>query len=144
MAINMNLSANSVYTVPGGYPVRLLPAWDSMLSGVAPKTATSVSATVATESGTANAYLALYTMPTTSGGNDGAQVAIASIIGLTATAQTMTVSVPSGAPTCYVVRIWVDTITGSNADTISRDGSTATSAEPRIPVAVKVSSVSVT
>lgn len=140
----MNLNPGGLFSVPGGFPLRLLAARDAMLSGVITSAVSSVSATVQTESGTANAYLALYTMPTTSNGSDNAQVAVTTVSGLTSTAQTMTVAVPSNAQACYVVRLWVDTVTGSTADTISRDGSTATTAEPTIPGAVKVTSVSVT
>lgn len=144
MALQMNLSAGGVYTVPRGYPVRLLPAWESMMSGVVPKYTSAVSAIVQTESGTAIAHLALYTMPTTSGGVDQALVAQTDVTGLTSTAQTITVSVPaSAAPACYVVRLWVSSIAGTNAETVSRDGAAVVANEPRVPVAVKVTSMSV-
>lgn len=140
----MALAANGNMLVANGYPVRLLPALESMMQGVIPKGIASVSAVVATESGTANAHIGLFAMPTTSGGNDNAVIAQTDILGLTSSQQTMTVAIPTTAlPACYVVRVWVDSITGSNAETIKRDGSTATNLEPNVPVAVVVSSVTV-
>lgn len=140
----MNLNAGATFTVPSGYPIRLLPAWDTMLSGVIPKSVAAVSATLQTESGTARAHLAIYTMPTTVNGSDQALVAQTDLAGLTSVAQTMTVTIPTTvAPACYIVRLWVDSITGSAADTVSRDGVTAVANEPKIPVAVKVTAVTV-
>lgn len=146
MPIAANLNSAGELVPPTGYPVRLLAARHKTLEGIISPWVSSVSATVQAEKGTANAYMALFTMPTTSGGTDGAEVANtrSTIRGLTSTQQTITVTVPTTvAPACYVVRLWCDSITGTNADTISRDGSTATSSEPTIPVAVKVSSMSV-
>lgn len=144
MSINANLNAGATFTVPGGYPIRLLSAWDSMLTGVIPQTVASVSAVVQTELGTASAHLAIYTMPATVGAADGAAVAQTDLTGLTSVAQTITVTVPTTVtPACYVVRLWVDAVTGSNAETVSRDGVTAVANEPRVPVAVKVTSMTV-
>lgn len=142
--INMNLNSAGYFSTPAGYPVRLSKATDTMLSGVLPNTYTTVSAVIQTEKGTANAHLALYTMPTTSGGNDGALVVQSDLVGLSTSQQTLTVTAPtSGLPTTYVVRLWVDSIAGSNPETISRDGTTAASALPSVPTGVKVASVTV-
>lgn len=143
--IQMNLNAGNMMAVPGGYPLRVLPAVDSFLSGVVPKVATAVTAVVQPELGAANVHLALYAMPITSGGGDNGQVARTDLTGVTSTTPTtISVSVPSGVvPVPYIVRLWVDGITGANQDTISRDGVTAASVEPKIPAALKVFSVSV-
>jgi hypothetical protein len=145
MHMHMGLNAGGMMAVPGGYPLRLLPALDSMLSGVIPPTALGVTAVVKPELAAANVHLALYAMPTASGGGDQALVAQADALGITSAAQsTIAISVPMGTlPTPYVVRLWVDGITGANADTISRDGSTAPANEPAIPSGVLVYSVSV-
>lgn len=146
MALNMALTGNGYFAVVGGWPARLLAARETMLSGVVPKLTLTVSANVYTEAGTANVNLGLYTMPTTSGGQDGALVT-STTVSATTLPQTVTLTVPdqtAASPLCYVVRLWVDSITGSSEDTVSRDGSTAVASEPYVPVAVVVSSVSVT
>lgn len=140
----MNLNAGASFGVPRGFPVRLSAAGESILSGVIPRGIASVTATLATEIGTASAHLALCTMPTTSGGNDNAIVAQSDVTGLTTKAgQTISISVPD-VTLCYIVKLWVDKIAGSSSDTISRDGSTAAANEPRIPSGVVVSSITVT
>lgn len=140
----MNLNGAGVYAVPFGYPARLLPAWDSTLSGTLPAQFATVSAIVQTEKGTANVHVGLFAMPTTSGGNDGAAIAQTDLIGLSTSQQTITVTVPAGlSPIPYVVRVWVDAIAGKNAETISRDGSTAAASLPPIPTGVLVQSVTV-
>jgi len=146
MPIAANLNSAGVLVPPEGFPVRLLAARHTTLEGIISQWVASVSATVKTEKGTANAYMALFTMPTTSGGQDGAEVTgtRVTVAGLTTVAQTLTVTVPKTvAPAAYTVRLCVDSITGANADTISRDGSTATAYEPTIPVAVVVTSMTV-
>ncbi len=140
--LNLNLNAAGTFSVCGGYPFRLLPAGDYVASGVIDKTVSSVSAIVQTEAGSANVHLGLFTMPATSTDGDNASLVQTDAV-VTGTPQTVTVTVPTAAPACYVVRLWVDSITGATADTISRDGSTAASLEPLIPVAVSVSSVTV-
>ncbi len=141
------MNSAGVLCPPGGYPVRLLAARDNTLQGVISRWVATVSATVATEKGTANAHMALYTMPTASGGGDGALIAGTQVdyVGLTSVSQMLTVTVPTSgvAPACYVVRLWVDSINGANPDTVSRDGLTAVANEPTVPVAMVVSSLSV-
>ena len=126
--MNASLSGNAWFSVPGGYPFRFWAGTDTLATGFIPKWVTSISATLQTELGTCNAHLALYTPPTTSGGNDGALVfypaatanaaalpAQTDLIGLSTTAQTITLAIPSGTtiqPQTYVVRLWVDGIVG--------------------------------
>lgn len=143
MALSMNLNPGGSFSVPGGFPVRLSAAGETGLVGVIPRGVTSVVAALATEQSTANAHLALFTMPLASGGQDLAPIAQTDLVGLTTKAgQTITVSIPATAtPVCYVVRLWVDSIAGANADTIKRDGSTAPASEPAISTGVLVSSV---
>lgn len=139
----MNLNAGNLMAVPGGYPIRLLTAIDAFLSGVVPKAAVSVTAIVQPEFGSANVHLALYAMPSTTTGSDGAQVARTDVVGATSTTPTtVVVTAPTGVlPAPYVVRLWVDGVTGTSQDTVSRDGTTAVAVEPRIPAAVRVLSV---
>ena len=142
----MNLNPGGRFSVPGGYPVRLLFARDVFLSGVVPKGTTSVTATLQTESGKANAHLGVFYMPSSVGGTDGAPISQVDITGLTSTSTSFSISMPdptANAPSCYVVRLWVDSITGSAPETISRDGTTAAASLPSVPVAVKVTSVTV-
>ncbi|HJU21570.1 MAG TPA: hypothetical protein VJ891_03605, partial [Casimicrobiaceae bacterium] len=119
MAYNVNLCPNGYLTPPAGYPIRLWLGGELMLSGVVPKGAASISVTAKCEMGTANAHLAIFTAPTTSGGNDNGLVAEVDA-SLNASSQTMTLTIPSSsstppvAPATYVVRFWVDTITGSS------------------------------
>lgn len=145
MAIAVNLNAGGTFSAPRGYPVRLVRGGETIMSGVIPRGVASVTATLATEVGTASAHLALYAMPSVSGGPDLAPVAQVDLILTTKAGQSLTVTVPSGlAPAAYVVRLWVDAISGSIADTIGRDGSTPVASEPRVPTGVLVSSISVT
>lgn len=140
----MNLNSAASFGVPRGFPLRLFAAGDSVASGVIPPWVASVTATLAAEMGTANAHLALCTMPTAAGGSDLAVVAQSDLVGLTTkTGQTITVAVPAGAlPSCYVVRLWVDGITSRSADAIARDGgATLLANQPPIPVGVLVASV---
>lgn len=144
--IAMNLNSAASFGVPRGFPLRLVASNDSVLSGVIPPGVASVTATLATETGTANAHLALCTMPTSATGSDLAVVVQADLLGVTTKAgQSLTVVVPLAAlPCCYVVRCWVDGITGKVADTISRDAVTTTTSEPQIPTGVIVASIVVT
>lgn len=139
----MNLNSGGSFSVPRGYPVRLFAAGESMLTGVIPRGITSVTATLATEIGQANAHIGLFTMPSSSGGSDLAPVVQTDLTGLTTKAgQTISVAVPTTvAPACYVVKLWVDGITGTATDTISRDGVTLVANEPAVPTGVLVSSI---
>jgi hypothetical protein len=145
MALLMNLNAGGSFSVPRGFPVRLVSTGERTLSGVIPRGAAGVTATLATELGTANAHLALYTMPSASGGPDLAPVVQTDLVGLTTkVGQTISVAVPTtAAPVCYVARLWIDAVAGSQADTISRDGVTVVAKEPAIPTGVLVASIAV-
>lgn len=146
MAATMNLTGNGLMAVVGGYPQRLLSAWDSIESGVIPKLTGTVTAIVTAESGTADVHLGLFRMPTSSGGGDNALVVQSDALGVRNTATTLTVTVPDqtlAAPACYVVRLWCDNVTGSSAETVSRDGTTAAANLPRVPTGVSVASISV-
>lgn len=147
--IAMNLNSAASFGVPRGFPLRLVASNDSVLSGVIPPGVASVTTTLATETGTANAHLALCTMPTSATSATGSDLAVvvqADLLGVTTKAgQSLTVVVPLAAlPCCYVVRCWVDGITGKVADTISRDAVTTTTSEPQIPTGVIVASIVVT
>jgi hypothetical protein len=129
------------------------------IQGVIPVGVVSVTATVFAEQGTANVHLALFTMPTyVSTGtvsSDNALVvsstnaatglvtyAQADIFGLAAASQSLTVNVPTGVqPVPYIVRLWADTITGYNVETISRDATTAAANLPPVPTGVQVLSM---
>src|SRR6185312_4932083 len=133
MSATMNLTGNAYYSVAGGFPFTLTAAGDSLLSGVVPKLTSTVVAIVQAEVGTADVHMGIFTMPTTSGGNDNALVLQVDSIGVGVSGATMTLAVPdqtAAAPTCYVLRLWFDNASGSDAETVSRDGSTAASSLP--------------
>lgn len=111
--INLNLTGNGYFAPPGGYPFRLVDSGDVLASGVVRKGVVSVSAVLRTESGLADAHLALYEPPATLNADDGALVDQEDITGLGTTAQTLTIAIPtSTVAQLYVVRLWVDGITG--------------------------------
>ena len=147
MSATMNLTGNAYYSVAGGFPFRLISSGDSLLSGVVPKLTSTVVASVQAESGTADVHMGIFTMPMTSGGNDNAIVLQVDSIGVDVNGETLTLTVPdqtTSAPTCYVLRLWCDNVSGSSAETVSRDGPTSVANLPRIPTGVLVNSVQVT
>jgi hypothetical protein len=141
MVLALNLAGNGYLTPPGGYPFVLWAGGQTFANGAIPKGASSITATVIanggvtpTGSGSApanankgapNAYLALFAMPTSSGGADGAEVAgtRVTVIGMSALqSSTLTCTVPStssAAPACYIARLWVDGLSGTNGVKIS-------------------------
>ena len=144
MAYNVNLCPNGYLTPPTGYPIRLWIGGDLMLSGFLPKGASSISVTAECETGIANAHLAIFTAPTTSGGNDNALVAEVDAV-MSATAQTMMLNIPNASstppvqPVTYVVRFWVDTITGTTLGAVR----TGSGAADLVPTGVVVTSMMV-
>lgn len=150
--VNGNLNAAGSFSLPGGYNFRLSQAGAGMVQGIVPASVASVSAVLACEKGTCNAHLALYTMPNATPVNgaastlsaDGALVVQTDLTGLGTTQQTITVTAPTGVqPVPYIVRLWIDSVSGFNAETISRDGSTLAANLPSIPTGVLVYSMTV-
>ena len=142
--LNANLCDNGTFVVPGGLPVTLWQGGETILSGVLPKGAGGLTATVRSAIGVtpggsgkapaangaslANVHLALYAAPTTSGGGDGALVGSVQLIaGLGTTVQTISVAVPdptANAPATYVWRLWVDGLVGTNGVQVTAVGIT--------------------
>lgn len=142
LRLNLNSSA---YLVPaGGYPVRLHQGGQTLAEGVIPSTVETVTAKIKCESGTCDAHLAIYAMPTTSGGTDGDVVEQEDSTGIGVNETTVTLTVPTDvAVTPYVFRLWVDNITGKTADTEDRDGDDSVTDEPAIPAGVLINSIKV-
>lgn len=134
--IRLNCNGSGWFAAPGGLPLRLSRATDLVCSGVIPKGYETLTATVQCESGaSADVSLAIYTMPTTTTGNDGAEIdRVDDTVG--STQGTLSLALPDSsttAPVPYVVRFWVRSIRGEDAETVSRDGSTTAANLPSIP-----------
>jgi hypothetical protein len=93
--------------------------------------------------------MALFTAPTTSGGNDGAPISGTQVDSLAVRASspaTLTVTIPTtSAPAEYVVRLWYDNASGGTLDTVARDTSiTDTTKQVKIPYGIAVTAFSIT
>lgn len=145
--INCNLSSNGYLASPYGFPFRL-DVSNSTAQGFIPKGTTTVVAILKPDY-VADVHMALYTAPTTSGGNDGALVSgtqVDSTSVRSSSPATLTVTVPTTVATAeYIVRVWYDNALGGQSDTIVRDTSiTDTSVQSKIPYGVSVTSWSIT
>lgn len=158
MPARLNLSGNGVFAPAGGYPLRLWVGGQLMAEGVISKAVTQVTATVYAEAGIADAHLAIYAPPSTSGGADEGRIEDldpddatvilkayqedALAVGQTET--TLTIDMPTNrAPQTYVVRLWVDNLTGLVEDDIDRDADSLTSDETLLPTGVIVTAMAV-
>jgi hypothetical protein len=143
--IRLNLNGAGWFAAPGGFPLRLSRATDVVCSGVLPKGYETLTATVQCEAGaTADVSLAIFTMPTTSSGNDGSEVDRVDTDGVTSVESTITLTLPSTSttePVPYVVRFWVRDIEGSAAEEVDRDGSTDEADLPRVPYGLELISL---
>ena len=139
MPIALNSNSASLMTSPAGYPLVLSATGELFAEGVIPKGALAVAAKVkatlgvttnGTATPTANTYLgsatvtaALFAMPSTSGGADGAEIAgtRASVV-VAGAEETLTVTAPTAsttAPAAYLWKLWVEGLTGTNLVSVS-------------------------
>jgi hypothetical protein len=143
--IRLNFNGSGWFAPPGGFPLRLSRATDLVCSGVVPKGYETLTATVQCDAGaTADVSLAIYTMPTTTTGSDGVEVDRVDEDGVGSAESTITLSLPETTtmqPVPYVVRFWVRELRGSDAETVSRDGSTAAADLPKIPFGLELNSL---
>lgn len=108
------------FALPGGTPFRLHTRATHLLEGVIPKGIVSVSATLRAEKGSCSAKLALFAMPTTVGGDDGAEVASTTAT-ITTEGTTLTLATPTDVvPTAYIVRLSIASPTEADQDTVQR------------------------
>ena len=141
MALNLALSGNGKFSVVGGYPIALSSPRQTITEGILPLWATSVTATFKAVSGvtpggdgeepgtntltSADVHMAIYAMPTTSGADDGAPVALdtdgtifqVDSLGVLNSSTSLTLTILSGAnidPVPHVFRLWVDGLSGTN------------------------------
>jgi len=145
--INCNLTSNAQFAPPGGFPFRLYQGQETAQAFV-PKGTVTVVATVKPDY-IADVHMALFTAPTTSGGNDGAPVSGTQVDSLAVRASspaTLTVTIPTtAAPAEYVVRLWFDNASGGTLDTVARDTSiTDTTKQVKIPYGVSVTAFAIT
>jgi hypothetical protein len=141
--VKANYCANGYLSPPTGYPVRLYLGGDTLVSGVIPAGFTTVTAIVATESGTADVHLALYEMPSATGGDDGESVGTTDATGVTSAQQTLTIDIPvtSGAPTPYAFKLWIDGLSATVIDTTNRNSVADVSQQPKLYPGVNLYSI---
>lgn len=145
--VNCNLSQNAYLAPPGGFPFRLY-VGNETAQAIVPLGTVTVTAVVKPEY-IADVHMALYTMPATSGGSDGALVANTQVDSLAVRASspaTLTVTIPTSVlPATYIVRVWYSNSLSGQFDTIVRDTSiTDTTKQTKIPFGVNVTSWSIT
>lgn len=144
MTLALNLGSNGYLAPAAGYPLDLWAGGDLFAEGIIPKGALSVAAVVkvtlgvtpnGTATPTANGYLgsatvtaALFAMPTTSGGADGAEIDdTRATVTATGAEATLTVTAPTEsttAPAVYLWKMWVEGLTGTNLVSVSEVGVT--------------------
>lgn len=147
--LNANLTSNGYCAPPGGYPFRLYVGQDTVQAFV-PKGIVSIVAEVKADY-VADCHLAIYTAPSTSGGDDGALVTQVDQLAVTTTGATLTLTIPSSdsatpvAPAEYIARLWFDNPLAGTPDAVARDTAvTDTTKQPLILYGVSVISLTVT